>query len=154
MKVNYKNVGYAVFAVLYTAAFAFLAGYFTDARSEWFLSLNKGPLMPPDIAFAVIWFIIYILLMISFTLVLITSEGKSGLPFMINAALLALWCYVFFYRHNINGGLLLIAAITLESVLLFGYAYKKNRTAGYLLLPFIAWMGYATALNYHIALLN
>lgn len=140
--------------MLYTAAFAFLAGYFTDTESEWFQTLIKGPLMPPNIAFVAAWAVIYALLMASFAITLVKSGGKSGLPFMINAALLALWCFIFFYKENPTAALMLIAVITVGSVFLFGCAYKINRIAGYLLLPFVAWMGFACALNYHIALLN
>ena len=153
MKQTAKNVGLVALAIVCTAVFAFLAAYFTDI-SEWFLSLNKGPLMPPGPVFQIGWGILYVLLAASFAIVLVKCEGGGWLPYLVNLALLALWCYVFFERRQIGTAFLLIVCIAVESILLFGYAYKRSKLAGYLLLPFVAWMGFATALNYYIVILN
>lgn len=79
---------------------------------------------------------------------------KALIFFAIQLALNALWSYLFFGLHNI-----LLAMVELILLWLMIYEtyiqFKKiNKIAGYLLLPYLAWVTFAGVLNANIWLLN
>lgn len=152
MSIGKKDAVKSIFAVLYTLLTAFIAGQFTDTDSEWFVSLEKSPLMPPGIVFIIVWAVLYMLVAISFALTLVNG-GKAFL-FMLVLALLSLWCYVFFIKQQPVEGLILIIVILILSIMLFKYAYGYLPAAGYLILPLCLWLAYAAAINYQTVLLN
>lgn len=153
-KETLKKLGYIAFAVLSTAAFAVLAGLFTDVESEWYTGLNKSVLQPPGAVFGIAWGILYVLLAASFAITLIKTEGKRDILFLLNLALLALWCYVFFELQNAVAGIIVLAVTFVESLILFKRTYDVSRLAAYLLIPFVLWLAFAMVLNYSIILLN
>jgi tryptophan-rich sensory protein len=72
------------------------------------------------------------------------------LQLMVNLA----WSPVFFAAHQIRLALYVIAALdglVLLTIVLF---WKVRRAAALLLLPYIAWIGFATLLNWQFLQLN
>jgi len=137
-----------------------LAGIF-GAQFEpgtWYQLLTKPAWTPPNWIFPVVWPILYILMGISVWLIwkmknttLLQTEFTW---FFVQLALNALWSWIFFGLHLIGTGLaeiLLLWISILFTTLLF---WKKNKTAGFLLLPYLLWVGYASALNFAIWQLN
>ena len=74
--------------------------------------------------------------------------------FLLQLSLNAAWSWLFFGLHRIDLAffeiLLLFAAISITMILFF----KRNRTAGSLLLPYLTWVGFATALTFQYWRLN
>ena len=57
------------------------------------------------------------------------------------------WNWVFFARRSPAGGLAVIATLDALNLVLLGEAARRDRTAAAALAPYVAWCGFATALN-------
>lgn len=133
-----------------------LAG--SGAGDPWFEALVKPDIYPPPITFAIVWTALYA--MMGFALALIGSAwGARGravaitvfvAQFILNLA----WSPVFFGAHQITGGLVVIVALAvlvLATTVLF---WRIRKAAALLLVPYLAWVLFASALNYEFLRLN
>ena len=113
---------------------------------------------PPNYVFPLVWGILYTLLIISTTLVLGSSDTakiKSALQiFWLNMLLQIIWTYIFFYSGMFLAGFFVIALLDFVTVLLLDAYYHLRKIAGYLLLPYLFWLLFATYLNWGITDLN
>lgn len=145
-----------VLSVLFMAGVAALGSAFTDTSSEWYQNLVKPALQPPAIVFPIVWTILYILIAVSLSLV--STDPKTSnrvlILYAINGVLNVLWSYTFFYQQNPAGALFVLILLIITAVLLFTNVFRINKTAAYLLLPYIIWLCFAFYLNYEIAFLN
>jgi tryptophan-rich sensory protein len=66
----------------------------------------------------------------------------------------SLWSFLFFGLRNPLLGLMDIVLLWLLILMTIWKFYAINKTAGLLLLPYIAWVSLATALNFAIFKLN
>lgn len=126
---------------------------------SWYNTLNKPFFTPPSWLFGPAWTVLYILIAVS--AILIFRQGikkvkvKEALKlFGVQLALNLIWSPVFFGLHNIFLSLVIIAVL-LYLILLTIQAFSKiDKTASYLLWPYLAWVGYATVLNFSIWIMN
>lgn len=147
---------YSFFAVAITAA---VSSYFVGFGMEIFYhQLDLPPLTPPDAVFPVAWSVLYVLMVISFYLVLRENDDilvqKASLLFLGQLVLQMLWCYLFFY-----GAYFLFALIVLVLLILTVFAMIKrfqdiNKTAGNLQYPYFIWLLFAAYMNAGIVYLN
>lgn len=125
----------------------------------WYGTLVKPPFSPPNWLFGPIWTLLYILMGVSVYLIwnkgLKTKKVREALYlFAIQLALNAIWSPVFFGAQNILLGLIVIIIMwifILKTILAF---VKLNKTAAYLLYPYLAWVSFATILNFSVWVLN
>ena len=142
----------------------FLAGgigtlFTASAIPTWYALLNKPGFSPPNWLFGPAWTILYTLMGISLAIVwqkgLKTKKVRDALYlFGIQLGLNALWSPVFFGAKNLFLALIIIILMwiyILKTILAFR---KINKTAGYLLYPYIAWVSFASILNFSVWLLN
>ena len=66
----------------------------------------------------------------------------------------AAWSPIFFTLHGVWAALAVIAALAVAIVLTMRAAAPVNRAAALLLLPYLAWVLYASTLNAGVGLLN
>lgn len=124
----------------------------------WYASLAKPSWTPPRIAFPIVWPILYFLMAIAAWRLWQAPPSflrtTALVLFAIQLALNASWSYVFFGAHNLIGGLyvIIVLALTLAATI-FVSAFVDKLSAA-LLLPYIAWIAFATALNGRIWWLN
>ncbi|MDB5684795.1 MAG: TspO and MBR-like protein [Sphingomonas bacterium] len=126
--------------------------------NAWFASLRKPAFMPPGWAFGVAWTILYILQGIALAIVLRARHGstrsRAVAAFVVQLALNLAWSPLFFAAHRVTAALWLIVAIfaaAAYTMLLFG---RIRRTAAVLMLPYLAWLLFAAALNQRIDSMN
>ena len=129
-----------------------------DMMKEYFF-LNKPPLAPPGWVFPVVWSILYVMMGLASYLVINSGSDRAivvkALVFYgIQLVLNFFWSILFF-----NYGLYLMAFIWLlvlwcVSILCAVYFFKINRTAGWLFVPYIAWLTFAAYLNLGTVILN
>ena len=124
---------------------------------EWYQSLEKSSLTPPNIVFPIVWNILFILMGVAAWRVWERrSQGASFalLLFIIQLGLNMLWSYLFFGLQR--PGLALIDIIVLWAAILATTIsfFKIDKIAGILLLPYIGWVSFAIYLNYSIYHLN
>lgn len=135
----------------------FLGALFTTpAIPAWYAGLNKPWFVPPNWLFAPAWTTLFLLMGLAFYLVWDRGVDFKAARnvFGIQLGLNILWSVMFFgLRSPLLGFLeimVLWAAIALN-ILVF---YRIDRRAGYLLVPYIAWVTFAAALNLWVFLLN
>lgn len=145
-----------IFSVLFVAAVAALGSAFTDTSTEWYQNLTKPSLQPPSIVFPIVWTILYALLAVSLSLTATdeTTDNSIYLLHLINGVLNVLWSYVFFQKQNPGSAIIVLILLIITAALLTAKVYRKNKTAGILLIPYVVWLMFALYLNYEIAFLN
>ncbi len=147
---------YAFLAVGVTAG---LCGYLNDfGLNTFYTKIDLPVLTPPNNVFPLAWSILYILLIISTTMVLSsadTAKIKSALQiFWLNMLLQIIWTYVFFYSGMFLAGFFVLVLLDFITVLLIDAYFRMRKTAGYLLLPYLFWLLFATYLNWGVIDLN
>ena len=131
----------------------------TSEIPGWYALLERPAFSPPNWLFGPVWITLYAMMGVAAYL-----SCKYGKPakkatiasywFYTQLVFNTLWSIVFFGLHSLWGGLAVIVVLwflILKTMLLF---WKMNRTAGWLLLPYLAWVSFATILNFSIAVLN
>ncbi len=143
-------------AVCYLVGFA-SAAVQADAISQWYPTLNKPALTPPNIVFPIAWNILYFLMGISLGLVVQTHHPRKPALIALFAAQLALtfvWCLVFFAWRNPAAGLAVIVLLLLIVIAYTIMAWPVRRAAALLFIPYILWVAFATYLNAYIWMNN
>ncbi len=126
---------------------------------SWYNTLNKPFFNPPSWVFAPAWTILYILMAISFYLVWrkglkIKKVREATAVFFVQLALNLIWSPIFFGAHNILLALVVIILMLFYIVKTIRLFLKIDKTAAYLLYPYLAWVSFATILNFSVWLLN
>jgi len=126
--------------------------------NPWFAALEKPGIYPPPIAFPVVWSLLYLLMGLAAALVC-AARGASGRGLALAAFALQLllnlaWTPVFFGLHEITMALLVLAALDVAVLLTLLLFWRVRSLAALLLLPYLAWILFATALNWQILALN
>lgn len=151
---------WALFVVPGIMFLGFFAGRLggSGAGNPWFMDLVKPSLYPPPATFGIVWTILYLVMGIALTLV-ITARGAPGRGYAISLFVFQLvlnlaWSPLFFGMHKIAAALALLVAIDL-AVLATIIAFRKVRPlAAWLLLPYLGWVLFATALNWQFLAAN
>lgn len=126
--------------------------------NPWFAALVKPALYPPVATFGIVWTVLYVLMGLAAASVAAArgAEGR-GLALALFAVQLVLnlgWAPLFFGMHAISKGLFLLIALDAAVVVTLVLAWRVRPVAGLLLLPYLAWVLFATALNWQILSLN
>jgi tryptophan-rich sensory protein len=74
--------------------------------------------------------------------------------FFLQLVLNAIWSWLFFGMHLIATGLAEILLLWISILFTTMLFWNRNRLAGLLLIPYLLWVGYASALNFAIWQLN
>lgn len=131
----------------------------TPAIPTWYAGLAKPALNPPSWVFGPVWTFLYALMGIAAFLVWKQgwkrSEVKIALGlFAFQLALNTLWSILFFGLENPAAGLIDIVLMWLAIVATIIAFARVSKTAAWLMLPYLAWVSFATYLNFSIWQLN
>ena len=117
----------------------------------FFQALRKPPGTPPPAAFGPAWGTLYLLMGVAAWLVWregLTRQSALALGlFMAQLTLNFAWSLIFFGQHRLGVALLEIAVLWLTILLTIVAFWRVRRAAGALLLPYLAWVSFATYLN-------
>jgi translocator protein len=127
--------------------------------ATWYAGLNKPAWTPPPLAFPITWTILYALMAISFWLLWekksqSAARAQAMTLFLVQLAINALWSPVFFGWHGTKTALVIITALLIAIVGAILSASRVDRLAAYLLVPYLAWVAYASTINAGIVALN
>ncbi|KAF9541084.1 hypothetical protein EC957_003411 [Mortierella hygrophila] len=135
------------------------------AVKSYYEGLQKPEWAAPACVFAPVWAGLYITVGYASHLVALRT-GPNTLPsirhlartglgiYGLNLALNFAWSPLMFWKNKIGAALVTAGGLTTSSVALAYYFFKVDKCAGYLTIPYVAWLGYATALNYDIWIKN
>lgn len=124
----------------------------------WHAALVKPAWNPPNWVFAPVWTLLYALMGIAAWLVWRSAEvpgrrAALGL-FLVQLVLNGAWSWLFFGRHAVGVALVEIALLWL-TILATQIAFRRiSRAAAWLVVPYLAWVAFATALTFAIWRLN
>lgn len=118
---------------------------------SWYDGLRKPGFTPPRWVFPVAWTTLYLLIAWSGArLAGLPGAGAAMALWAAQIALNTLWTPVFFGAHRLGMGMAVIALLWLVVAALTVLAFRLDRLAGALLLPYLAWLSLAAALNFRV----
>lgn len=124
----------------------------------WYLTLEKPPFTPPPSYFPIAWTILYIMMGISFFTIIIQPATKQKYVavnlFLVQLILNLLWSYIFFELQSITYALIDVTLLLIFLIATIIYFFRLSKLAGYLLIPYLLQVIFATYLNIGLAILN
>ena len=138
------------FAASVTAVFVSTGG--------WYAELHKPSWNPPSWIFGPAWTLLYVMMAVAAWLVWREGGWRTqrlalGL-FLLQWLLNALWTPLFFGWHRLGLAFAEIIILWLALAATVFSFWRVRRSAGLLLLPYLAWVSFAAALNFTIWRLN
>ncbi len=155
-----KNTSKLITSIAICESAGLLGTIFTvSSITNWYNFLNQPSFRPPNWLFGPVWTILYLFMGISFCRVWIKLNknkevGNALKLFLIQLAVNASWSIIFFGLHSIFGALLTIAILWILIVKVISTFYQIDKPAAFLLAPYLAWVSFATVLNFSIWQLN
>ena len=126
-----------------------------SALASWYPSLAKPDWTPPNWVFGPVWTLLYPLVAVAGWLAWREGRARVGtLLFLLQLALNAAWPWIFFGDRRIGLALLCVVAMWLAILATIRAFWPVSRSAAVLLVPYLAWVGFAIALNAAIWFLN
>lgn len=134
---------------------------FATARGvqEWYPSLTKPPFNPPSWVFGPVWTLLYI--MMGVAAYLVWQKGWENeivrvalTLYLIQLTLNGLWSILFFGMQSPGLAFAEILLLWIFIAATIVWFWRVSPTAGILLLPYEAWVSFATLLNGSLWFLN
>lgn len=151
-------------AILPVALATAIGSLATGSNIEgWYATIRKPSFNPPNWVFPVAWTILYTMIAVSLWRLLGARPvaGPTGrawwlalAAFLMQLALNAAWTPVFFAAHAIGAGLVVSFAMLTAILWTIRLSWRFDRLAAWLLVPYAAWVAFATLLNAAIWQLN
>lgn len=149
---------WALFLVPLVLLIGFAAGQLGGPDTPWFAGLEKPAIYPPPATFGIVWSILFVMIGLSLALVA-SAWGASGrglalLVFALHFIGTQAWTGVFFGLQDMAAALAVLAYGVVSLLLALALIWRVRRAAGLLLLPYLAWLCFASALNYQFIVAN
>lgn len=155
-----RAIGLAAAAVAPVIAAAVVGQTATlPALVPWYAELVKPWFTPPNGVFAPVWTLIYLVIATAFWRVLRTPSDAPGrraaiVWFLVQMALNALWSVAFFGLRSPIAGVLVVGLLDVAIAVTIRRFAPLDRLAAALMVPYLAWCGFATALTTGVWWLN
>lgn len=155
-----KDITKLIVSIAVCEAAGIIGSIFTvSSIPNWYASLAKPDLAPPNWVFGPVWTTLYLLMGIS--LYLIWKHGWENknvkiavYVFSVQLVLNILWSVLFFGFQNPLLGMIGIILLWIAIAVNIYFFYKVDKNSAYLLVPYIVWVSIASYLNYAILVLN
>jgi translocator protein len=158
MKNSTPWIGLVVFIVVCLGAGGLGAIATTPEIEGWYKTIAKPSWNPPDFVFGPVWTTLFIMMAIAAWLVWKPAGFKeAGLPLSLFGAQLALnvgWSWIFFGLHEPGWAVAEIVILWLAIVATTVAFFQCSKIAGWLMVPYLAWVSFASVLNFAIWRLN
>jgi len=155
-----RPVASALAVVLACVVLGALGGLITAPQIEtWYATLEKPGFTPPNWVFGPVWTLLYALQGVAAWLLwragpesrdVRVALGLFVAQFVLNLA----WSPAFFGLESPVLGLVVIVPLWVAIVGTMGASWRVDRRVALLLVPYLVWVSYATALNYALYALN
>ena len=123
--------------------------------NEWYKSLKKSNLTPPDYLFGIVWPILYLMIFTSIGINIYNYHDFClNCPitfFSLQLVFNLIWATIFFrYKKKLLGLIDLLLVIIFTII----YMTKVNNLSLYLMIPYLCWVSFAFYLNFYIYYFN
>jgi len=120
------------------------------ADDVWYQDLIKSPLNPPGYVFGIVWPILYLLMSIS----AFRTFNETKKLFLIQLLFNATWSWLFFAFQMPLIALMNIYLLIYLNIKLNFKMFYQEKLSGFLFIPYILWLFFASYLNLFIVLNN
>ncbi len=124
----------------------------------WFIALDKPAIFPPPAAFGIVWTILYAMMGLAAAMVCAAWGSRYRMPailaFVVQLLVNLAWSPMFFGEHEMTFALYVILVLDVAVIVTIALFWQVRRVAAWLLLPYLAWILFATVLNYEFLRLN
>ena len=147
-----------VIAAIAALVVAGVGGTMTDTTG-WYQTLRLPSWNPPPAMFGLIWTVVFTLIAAAGVTAWraapdsLASDTLIGL-FALNGALNVSWTVLFFQLRRPDWAMIELVALWISILVLMVTCGRASRTAALLLLPYLAWVSVAGALNWQVIQLN
>ena len=155
MKIDYKSL---LLNIIIPVLLGSLVGFITSPSNSY-SELIQPSFAPPGILFPIVWTILYTLMGISHYLVTNSNansilKASASSIYIIQLIVNLLWSIIFFsFGWRLFAFIWIIFLIILVVIMIKRF-YDVNKTAAYLQIPYLAWLLFASVLNFSVYLLN
>lgn len=155
-----KNLPKLLIAIIGCELVGIIGSVFTiSAIPTWYVTLNKPFFSPPNWLFGPVWTLLYLLMGISFYLLWQNGWKSKKVKearnyFLAQLFLNFIWTPIFFGLKSPGLALVVIVAMWIFIVMTIEKLKPISKPAAYLLVPYLLWVSFATALNAAIVILN
>jgi tryptophan-rich sensory protein len=134
---------------------AVVGGLAAGSAASTYRALDLPSFAPPSWLFGPVWTVLYVLIAVAGWLAWRAGAGSAAMGTWIGQLLLNLaWTPLFFAAGRYGWALVDIVVLAVAIVATMVLLGRTSRTAGWLLAPYLLWVGYATALNAAIVVLD
>jgi tryptophan-rich sensory protein len=128
--------------------------FIADATKNggWLSRIDRPPWNPPDWIFGPVWTFLYTCMGIAVSRIFTSAKPASvktpllalwGVHFALNVS----WAPTFFALKQLRPALVISCLMVATLLAVIPLFYSINASAGLLLLPYLAWISFATVLN-------
>lgn len=158
--VSMNTILKAAFAIFVCELAGIIGTVFTSPSiTTWYATLTRPELNPPSWVFGPVWTTLFALMGIAAFLVWQKGLRRADVRFALwifagQLVLNTLWSIIFFGLHSPGGALVEITLLWLTILATIVAFAKISKPAAWLLVPYIAWVSFASYLNFAIWTLN
>lgn len=151
-------IRWALFLVPLILLVGFAAGQLGGPDTPWFAALEKPAIYPPPVVFGIVWSILFVLIGLALALVAsawgAVGRGTALVAFGIHFIVTQSWSAVFFGLQDMMAALMILGFGVVSLIVAMALVLRVRRAAAALLLPYFAWLCFASALNYQFIAAN
>ena len=146
-----KRIIYSLLPIIGGAIVGLITSGYMD-----YSDMVKPPLSPPGIVFPIVWTILYILMGISYFIATKDNENNKELDqiYLLQLLVNFMWPIIFFVLEMYFTAFLWIILLLILVIVMIKELLNVNKVSGYLQIPYLIWLLFATYLNLGITLLN
>jgi tryptophan-rich sensory protein len=141
-------------SLVVTVAAAALGAFASRDAATFYAALTLPAWAPPAKLFGPVWTVLYLMMAVAFVRAWDAApQGRRAAPiglYLVQLAANALWSWLFFACHRGAAALADIVVLWLLIVATIVVFRRHDRWAAWLLVPYLAWVTFATALNYAV----
>lgn len=124
---------------------------------EWYAKLRKPTWTPPNIAFPIVWTVLFCAIAVSGWLVW-EAAGLAAWPalalYLVHLVVNAAWSYLFFGLKRLDWAMVEVIGLwAIIAAVMVAFA-PYSRLAALLLAPYLVWVTIAAVLNYRLLQMN
>ncbi|WP_141014802.1 TspO/MBR family protein [Nocardioides sambongensis] len=132
-----------------------VGGWAASGSRETYEALELPPYAPPGWLFGPVWSVLYLLMALAaWRAWRAAGWDRAQVVYAVQLVLNLCWTPLFFAADAYTVALVEILALLVALVLTVVLFLRRDRVAGWLLVPYLAWVAFATALNAGIVVLN
>ncbi len=150
----------ALYSFVLVFVTAWISKYIVDlGLIPYYDMLDKPAFTPDKKYFSYAWWLIYFLQFVSFYLVLSSRKtleqfDDANALFTSQLFLQIVWVFSFFYMQQLGASAIVIIFLDMVAALMMHTFIFINLWSFILLLPYLAWLMFATVLNIYIYFMN